>query len=207
MAYTITVTGISSIGNYSHNVLSIGGAVSNVSGSGTFIFAAPIHKDNTGVTRTTTVQTTFTRPSSVTGSSYAVQLVASSSNPNTSFIYPSLWVFTAGTTVIPVRENFITGTGFQGPVSVLGNLVSTLSGTITNSAGVPQTLWFAVKATATQPTTFRTGANAGLLSDVAVVTGNTVGLAPDSPLSGYSAVTYNLYGITLQNGSTFVSIS
>ena len=104
------------------------------------------------------------------------------------------------------RETFITGTGFQGPVSVLGNLVSTLSGFITNSSGGPQALWFAVKATATQPTSFRTGASAGLLSDVTVIT-NTVSLYPDSPLSGYSAVTYNLYGITLQNGSTYVSIS
>jgi hypothetical protein len=45
-----------------------------------------------------------------------------------------------------------------------------------------------------------------LLSDVAVTTGNSVNLEPDSPPAGYSAVTYTLYGITLQAGSTYLSI-
>jgi hypothetical protein len=75
------------------------------------------------------------------------------------------------------------------------------------SAVAAQALWFAVRAGGSQPTTFRTGASAGLLSDVTVITGNTVNLQPDSPLPGYVAVTYNLYGITLQNGNTFVSIT
>ena len=207
VAYTISVTGITDSANYSHSVSATGGTVSNASGSGTFTFTAPIHKDNIATARTTTVQTTFTRPATVTGSSYTAQLSASSSNPSATFTYPSLWVFTAGTSTVPTRSTFVTGTSFQTGVTQLGNLANTLAGFITNSSGGPKALWFAVKSTAAQPTTFKTGASAGLLSDVSATTGNTVSLEPDSPLSGYSAVTYNLYGITLQNGSTYVSIS
>ena len=206
VAYTISVTGITNASNYVHSVTALGGTVSNATGSGTFTFTAPLHKDNAG-SRTTSVQTTFTRPIAVTGASYTSLLSATSSNPSATFTYPSLWVFTAGASTIPIRSTFVTGTGFQAGVTQLANLASSLVGSITNSSGGPQALWFAVKATASQPTTFKTGASAGLLSDVAAVTGNTVNLQPDSPLSGYVAVTYNLYGITLQNGSTFVSIT
>jgi hypothetical protein len=38
-------------------------------------------------------------------------------------------------------------------------------------------------------------------------TTSSVNLEPDSPLSGYTAEAYTLYGITLQNGTTYVSIS
>ena len=206
VAYTISVTGITNASNYAHSVTALGGTVSNATGSGTFTFTAPLHKDNAG-SRTTSVQTTFTRPIAVTGASYPVQVSVTSLNPSATFTYLSLWVFTAGVSTIPTRSTYVIGTGFQAGVTQLANLASSLVGSITNSSGGPQALWFAVKATASQPTTFKTGASAGLLSDVAAVTGNTVDLQPDSPLSGYVAVTYNLYGITLQNGSTFVSIT
>ena len=207
VSYTISVSGITNASNYSHNVTATGGTISNAAGSGTLTFTIPIHKDNITTTRTTSVTTTFTRPSTITGSSYTAQLLASTSNPSATFTYPSLWIFTSSTSDVPNRATFVTGTGFQTGVTILGNLVGTLAGFITNSLSVPQAFWFAVKATASQPTTFKTGASAGLLSDVSATTGNTVSLQPDSPLSGYIAVTYNLYGITLQNGSTYVSIS
>ena len=63
-----------------------------------------------------------------------------------------------------------------------------------------------VRSAASQPTTFQTGASSSLLSDVGVTT-STLNLEPDSPPSGYSAEQYNLYGITLQPGNTYVSIS
>ena len=207
VSYTISVSGITNASNYSHNVTATGGTISNAAGSGTLTFTIPIHKDNITTTRTTSVTTTFTRPSTITGSSYTAQLLASTSNPSATFTYPSLWIFTSSTSDVPNRATFVTGTGFQTGVTILGNLVGTLAGFITNSLSVPQAFWFAVKTTASQPTTFKTGASAGLLSDVSATTGNTVSLQPDSPLSGYIAVTYNLYGITLQNGSTYVSIS
>jgi hypothetical protein len=46
-----------------------------------------------------------------------------------------------------------------------------------------------------------------LLSDVSVTSGNTVSLQPTTPPAGYVAEQYTLYGITLQPGTTYVSIS
>ena len=75
-----------------------------------------------------------------------------------------------------------------------------------NPNATPRAFWFMVRSAASQPTTFQTGASSSLLSDVGVTTG-TVDLEPDTPPTGYSAETYNLYGITLQPGNTYVSIS
>ena len=63
-----------------------------------------------------------------------------------------------------------------------------------------------VRSAANQPSTFQTGASSSLLSDVGT-TNTTLDLEPDSPPAGYSAETYNLYGIVLQPGNTYVSIS
>jgi hypothetical protein len=115
-------------------------------------------------------------------------------------------VFTASTSNVPTRATYVTGTTFQAGVTTLGDQVKTLSGSINNPSASPQALWFAVKSSASQPTVFQTGASISLLSDT-TVTSNTVSLEPDSPLSGYTAVSYNLYGITLQSGNTYVSIS
>jgi hypothetical protein len=117
-----------------------------------------------------------------------------------------LWVFTSGIATVPTRTTFITGTTFQSGVTQLSSLTNSLSGIINNTSGSVQAFWFAVKSTATQPTSFKTGANASLLADVAY-SSNTVSLQPDSPPSGYTAVSYNLYGIILQSGNTYVSIS
>jgi hypothetical protein len=61
-------------------------------------------------------------------------------------------------------------------------------------------------SSASQPTTFQTGASASLLSNVTPTTGSVV-LEPDTPPGGYVPITYNLYGITLgPSESTYVSI-
>jgi len=203
--YSINVSGITNSSNYSHLVTGLNGTVSNTSGSGALNFANNIHKDNTGTTRTANVVTTFTRPAGVTGTSYSTTLSGYSS-VSASFTYPSLWLFTSSASNPPARSDIVSGTGFQGSVNILGNQQKTFAGFVTNSQGTPQEFWLAVRASASQPTTFQTGASAGLLSGVSYVTG-TVALQPDSPLPGYNAETYNLYGITLQPGSTYVSIS
>jgi len=207
VAYTINVTGVANASSYSNSVTAVGGTVSNSSGSGTLTFATPIHKDNTGTVRTTSVTTTFTRPSAVTGSSYTAQLSATTPSPTAAFTYPSLWVFTASASAVPTRATFVTGTGFQSGVTVLGNLASSFAGFVQNSTSNAQVFWLAVKSGGAQPTTFKTGASSSLLSDVTPITGNTVNLQPDTPPSGYNAVAYSLYGITLQPGNTYVSIA
>ena len=203
--YTIGVNGITTASNYSHNVTGTNGSVTNSSGSGTLNFTNNIHKDNTGTARTVSVTTTFTRPSAVTGTSYTATL-SGSSTVVASFTYPSLWLFTSSASNPPARSDIVTGTGFLGTVNILGNQQHTFAGYVNNTQGTPQEFWLAVRASATQPSTFQTGASASLLSGVSFVT-NTVALQPDSPPSGYNAETYNLYGITLQPGSTYVSIS
>ena len=150
--------------------------------------------------------TTFTRPAGVTGTSYTANLSTTTSNVSSTFTYPSLWIFTAGVGTIPTRTTFVTGTTFQAGVTQLSNLAGSLSGIINNPSANPQALWLAIKSTASQPTSFRTGSSSALLTDV-VYSSSTVSLQPDNPPAGYTAVTYNLYGITLQSGNTYVSIS
>jgi hypothetical protein len=204
--YSISITGMTSPSNYANSASGTGGTVSNALSSGTFTFTTPINKDNTANTRTVTNTTTFTRPVSVTGTSYTATLSATTGNPSATFTYPTLWVFTPSAFDVPVRNTYVSGTGFQSNVTVLGSQVKTFGANVTNSAAGPRAFWFAVRASASQPNTFKTGPTPSLLSDVTYVT-NSVSLAPDSPPAGYVAEPYSLYGITLQSGTTYVSIS
>jgi len=204
-SYNISVSGITTSSNYSHAVTGTNATPSNSSGSGTLNFTNNIHKDNLGTSRSVSSNTAFTRPSTVTGTGYTVYL-SGSATVSASFTYPSVWLFTSSASSPPARTDIVSGTGFQGSVNILGNQQKTFAGSVTNSQGTPQEFWLAVRASASQPTTFQTGASSALLSGVSYVT-STVALQPDSPLPGYNAETYNLYGITLQPGSTYVSIS
>lgn len=205
--YTVGITGMTNAANYSHAVTATGGTISNAAGSGTFTFTSPIHKDNTATTRTVSTNTTFTRPSTVTGTSYSVNLTANSASPTAGFTYPSFWVFTDSVSNVPTRSTIVAGTGYQPSVTLLGDQVKSLAGYITNNSASPRILWFGVRSSASQPTTFQTGASPSLLSTVIPITGNTVTLQPDTPPVGYSGVGFTLYGITLQVGTTYVSIS
>lgn len=205
--YNIAITGMASSANFSNSVTSIGGTISNPVGNGTFTFTDPIHKNNTATTRTVSNATTFTRPSAVTGMSYIATLNSTTPSATGTFSYPSLWVFTISTFDVPTRSSYISGSGFAAGVTVLGNQVKVINGYIINPFTEPKGFWFAVRTSASQPTQFKTGVSPSLLSDVTVVTGNTVLLSPDVIPSGYVAESYTLYGITLQVGSTYVSIS
>lgn len=205
VAYTASVTGMTYSANYDHSIGSTGGTVSNSTGSGTFTFTTPIHKNNTSDTRTVTNTATFTRPVDVTGVSYSATLTNTTSNPSATFTYPSFWVFTSSTSVPPTRADVVNGFGFEGSVTVLGNQVKTFSSSVNNPQASPQAFWFGVRTSASQPTTFRTGASASLLSGVSYTSTN-VSLEPDTPGIGYTAEGYSLYGITLQPGSTYVDI-
>jgi len=205
--YTVSVTGMSNTSNYVNTVTANGGTPNNSTGSGSFIFTTAIHKNNTASTRTVSVSTVFTRPATVTGTSYTATLTANTSNPSATFSYPSFWLYTASTLIPPTVSDVVSGSSFASAVTVLGNQVKTFGAMVTNSEAVPQGFWFAVRSSASQPTVFKTGPTSTLLSDVAVTTGNTVDLYPSPTPAGYVNEPYTLYGITLQPGQTYVSIS
>jgi hypothetical protein len=204
-AYTVSVTGMSNSSNYSFNISSIGGLVSNISGGGIFTFTIPIHKDNTSIPRSVTTLTTFNRPANVTGTAYATTLTATA-NVTSIFLYPSFWLFTIGTPSPPTVTDIINGANFSPGVTTLGDKANTLNTFINNTSGSPKGFWFAVLSSVSQPTVFKSGTSPSLISDVAVTFGNTVNLQPTPAPVGYIPVTYTLYGITLQNGSTYISI-
>ena len=204
-SYTVGVTGMSSASNYTHTVSPTGGSVSNTAGSGTFTFTTPIHKDNGGG-RTLALSTELRRPAGVATTTYAVTDTASDTTLSASFTYPSLTIFTAGSGTPPTQADVVNVDQFESAVTELSNQTKTFTGTVNNSDSVPKCFWFMVRSAASQPTTFQTGASSSLLSDVTVTTG-TLNLEPDAPPSGYVAESYNLYGITLQPGNTYVSIS
>jgi len=203
--YAVSVTGISNSSNYAHVISSIGGQISNISGGGIFTFTTPIHKDNTNIPRSVSTLTTFNRPINVTGTAYATTLTATA-NVTSIFLYPSFWLFTIGTPSPPTVTDIINGSSFSSNVTILGDKANTLNTFINNTSGSPKGFWFAVLSSVSQPTVFKSGTSPSLISDVAVTFGNTVSLAPTTVPSGYIPVTYTLYGITLQNGSTYISI-
>ena len=206
VAYTVTVTGVASAGNYANTVSATGGTAGNLTGSGTLTFTDPLTKDNGATLRKISVSTLFTRPATVTGSQYSVSLISTTTNAVGSFTYPSFWVFTTSVATVPDRATVVSGNAFQGAVTVLGNQTKVFAGSVNNPSASPQAFWFGVVSSASQPTTFQTGASASLLSNVTPTTGSVV-LQPDTPPGGYVPITYNLYGITLgPSESTYVSI-
>jgi hypothetical protein len=205
-SYSIAVTGISNSINYTLSVSAVGATPTNVLGNGILIFATPIHKNNTGETRTVSVTGTFNRPVTVTGSAYSVGLSAADTTLNSAFSYPSFWLWTTSVNVVPTVSNIVNGTSFATGVTVLNNQVRTFAATVNNIATVPRVFWFGVRSSAAQPSSFQTGLNASLLSSVSTTNG-TVQLGPSPLPAGYNLENYNLYGIILQPGNTYVSIS
>ena len=213
-SYSTSTSGISNSSNTSHALTASGGTLSTNSGSGyvsgTFTFTSPIHKDNTSDTRTVSNTCTFTRPVDVTGTSYTTDQSSTTSNVSASFTYPSFWIWTTGVGTPPTVADIIddsTSTGFESEVNQLADQTRTFSvQSVNNSDSNPRAFWFAVKNSASQPGTFKTGASAGLLSDVSTTDGGTITLVPDSPLSGQTGESYHIYGFTLQPGTTYVEI-
>jgi len=213
-SYSTNVSGISNSSNTSHALTASGGTLSTNSGSGyvsgTFTFTSPIHKDNTGDTRTISNTCTFTRPVDVTGTSYTTDQSSTTSNVSASFTYPSFWIWTTGVGTTPTLTDIIDdseSTGFESAVNELANQTRTFSvQAVNNTDSNPRAFWFCVRNSASQPGTFKTGASAGLLSDVGTTDGGTITLVPDSPLSGQTGESYHMYGITLQPGTTYVEI-
>lgn len=204
-SYSITVGGMSNAANYSVSVTATGGTPSNLSTSGTLTFTTPIHKNNTNILRTINVSVTYNRPQQVTGTAYSVTLTASDSPFRITFTYPSFWLFTANVVTPPTLADIVNGESFTGGVTALGDQAKTFSAFVNNNQNVPRVFWMGVRSSASQPTVFQTGANASLLSDVLITT-SSVSISPTTPPQGFVAEPYNLYGIILQPGSTYVKI-
>ena len=205
--YTVTLIGIEEVSNTSTTVTTVGGTVSNLSGSGTFTFTTPIHKDNNDGSREVTATVDFTRPSTVTGTEYTVQDAVTDTTISVDFTFPSFWIFTAGTAFPPSRDDIVNGNQYDATVvNTLGDEAKNFSAFVDNPLGDPQTFWIGLRSTAAQPSAFQTGSSAALVSDVSFVT-SSVNLEPDAPPAGYIAEPYSLYGIVLQPGQTYVEIS
>ena len=198
--YSVSVTGIEVSAHYSSTVTPTGGTVSDSTNSGVFTFETPLHQDNMGG-RTLSVSTDMTRPQYVTGTEYTVTDTASDTSLSSTWTYPSISIFTAATSIPPTNSDVVDGTGFTGDITTYGNQSKTFSQFVNNGESTPRTFWFGVRSSASQPTNFQTGASASLLSDVlpteaTVILNNT-----------YTNEDYDFYGITLQPGNTYVSIS
>lgn len=205
--YTFSINGLSNIQNANVLISSNAGQVSNSTNDGTLILNEPIHKNYQNNVRTIFAEVEFTRPQSVTGSQYTVILTDSDSSINASFVYPSFYTWTENTEVPPNLEMIINGNDFASSVIKLGNQVKSIDSLIQNLNETPMAFWFAVRSSAVQPTNFKTGSSASLLSDVEVKTGFSIVIQPLSPMSDYIGEPYKLYGITLQPGNTYVRIS
>ena len=202
--YSISVSGLKSQSRVTHSVVAINGVASNPTGDGSVTFNQPLHKDNASG-RSVALTSTFTRPANVTGASYAAT-DSDSENVNASFTYPSWLIATVDRQTPPTIAEVITGTDFTPEVTVRGDQQYRLNEMVTNNEPVPRALWFAVRSSATQPTTFKVGDSANIIFDVDVTTAQ-IALQPDTPPAGYTPEQYTLYGITLQTGNTYVSIN
>ena len=206
--YGVTVSGLSNTANAVHSVTASGGSLSNGSGGGTFTFTTPIHKNTSGIP-SVSLSTVFTRPANVTGStSYTATVTKGPTSPTVSFTYPSFWLFLANGTT-PSSSAIVSGTAYATGVSLLSDQTKSFATTVNNPSTSPQTFWFGIRSSASQPTSFQIGSSASLLVNASLVSGSpvTVSLQPTSSPTGYVAESFSLYGIVLQPGNTYVSIS
>ena len=212
ITYFTAYIGIYDTNNISFSIVPSGGTIN--SGTLVFTFTDPIIKDNMSTARQLSLATTFTRPANVTGTSYNVTYGPSVEIVNVDFTYPSFFIFTPTFANIPQRSDIVTGNSFSGNVRLLADKQNTFAPSpITNSSTEPISLWFALASSVSpQPTTFKVGpdvlnlAKIDYYSPVVPPVPPTVSLQPDSPLPGYIPVVYNLYGITLNPGTTFVQV-
>lgn len=124
----------------------------------------------------------------------------------TEFLYPSFWLFGPGDLTTPTNADIVVGDEYRSEVTSLADQTRVFSGYVNNISAAPQAFWFGIKASATQPASFRTGSSPALLSDVTTVTrGVRLGAIP-IPNFLYQTEPFTLYGFVLQPGTTYVSI-
>ena len=212
ITYFISQAGMFDTNNISHSIVPTRGTIDT--GTSVFTFTDAIIKDNMATSRDLTLTTTFARPANVTGTSYNVIYGPSIGTVNVNFTYPSFLMFTPTFANVPQRSDIVSGNSFSGNVTLLGDKQNTFGPlAITSPSAEPISLWFAIASTVSpQPKTFKAGPETANLaridyySTASPPVPPTVSLQPDTPLPGYTPVTYNLYGITLNPGVTYVQI-
>lgn len=222
---------VSGVGTQSNAVCTLtptaGGALSNpitgqtsaaLARTATFTFLTPICKDNTTTARTVSLGTVFTRPSTVTGILYThTPTPVATNNPNVTFTYPSFTTWTNSGSTAPSAATLIndaTANGFVSDSSViphmLGNEASSLTFQVVNNSEGTRVFWFCVKGTHTTKPTIVTSTDGNLLSTKKPedIFSQTFTLAPTASPTGWgSAVTYQAWGITLNSGPLYVSVT
>ena len=212
--FSTSVTGVSNTNPTYTYTGSLNGTVplppSGNPANGTFTFTTPLNKTNaSGTTTQLQVTAKVYRYAGIGsgGAAYEITLGPTTSAISVSFTYPSFWIFTSSTSFPPTNSSIVSGTAYASGVTTLNDQVCVFSAFVYNpSVSSPQAFWFGVRTSATQPTSFQTGPSSSLLSPVSYTSGS-VSLQPTSPPSGYAPESFNLYGITLQPGNTYISIS
>ena len=216
--YRLNVSNVSNLSNVSHSVTVNPGSASTATSNANinyYFISFPVWQNSTD--RIVTAQTTFTRPASVTGTSYTAVV-----NNSASFVgnwnYPSFYKWYADPTATILNDELIVdnGTksspsaaqpkGFDSEVNILSTSGSrSVDQIINNPASVPQTFTFFHRASLGTSTTFKTGADASLLADVAPTSTGTINLYHNEDQAA-SQESFNWYKITLQPGDTYVRI-
>lgn len=190
----------------------VSGTPSGNPATGTFNFATALNKTNaSGTTTQLQVTAKVYRYAGIGsgGAAYEITLGPTSSaiiSASVTFTYPSFWIFTSSTSAAPTNATIVSGTAYASGVTTLGDQVRVFSSLVNNPSASPQAFWFGVRTSATQPTSFQTGPSSSLLSPVSYTSGSA-SLQPTPLPSGQTSEGFSLYGITLQPGNTYVSIS
>jgi hypothetical protein len=219
--YTVSQSGLSNAANVAHTVTAANGTPSNASGSGTLNFTAPIHKGNTNIATTVTLASVFTRPEAVTGSQYThapSNVTSANVAASASFTYPSFTTWTSGPSTLPSYGPLVddsTSDGFVNDEAVipfmLGNEATSMSRRAVVNTGATRTFWFCVRANHTTKPTILTGDGTLMVAvQPGDITEGTIALRPDTAPTGWDAgdnESYKVWGISLNNGTTYVQIN
>jgi len=213
--FSTSVTGVSNTNpTYTYTGLNgtVSGTPSGNPATGTFNFLAALNKTNASGTPTQLQVTAKVYRYAGIGSggaAYEITLGPTNSATISSsvyFTYFSFWIFTSSTSVPPTNTTIVNGTAYASGVTTLGDQVRVFSSLVNNPSASPQAFWFGVRTSATQPTSFQTGPSSSLLSPVSYTSGSA-SLQPTPLPSGQTVEGFSLYGITLQPGNTYISIS
>ena len=165
------------------------------------VWDEPIEWD-TATIPTITCTTDYTRPAAVDGTGYTVDDQTVTLTPTANFTFPSLAQFRNSRNAgdAPTQASLIDGTGFEDDVTVLGNSAVTFDQTVNNDTGGITGFWFCCRANlANQPNRARILLEGQTVpTETEMVTVEDVALQDDD--GNVTAVNYNCYGITLQQG-------
>lgn len=223
-AVTLTVNGLSDPTKASCTLTPTGGTISGFTSgasgdrSAQLDFTVPICKDNTASNRSVSLATTFNRPVDVTGTAYSYTPAAATtaSTVTASFTYPSFTTWTSGPSTLPAYADLVDASktnGFTDSTTVipfmLGDEATGMSQRAVVNTGATRTFWFCVRANHSTKPTILTGDGTLMVAvQPGDITEGTIGLRPVSTPTGWTTdENYKVWGISLNNGTTYVKIN